>query len=438
MYDKLKNILHQRGYSILQELGRGSYGIVNLVQKHGLYFAAKMFYRRLYQENHNHSYLMEIYVANVTPNPYLLKYYDYYLEEEDNYYAGFVLIEYFTTDLYRWYQNNNFNTMQRIHCFHMMFDKLIMALHACHREGIFHGDLKPDNVLYDLHDKIVLCDFGLSMLIPPDSMQRSTLYTISSSFTKQYRPPEYLVQGSTYYNDKVDIWCIGAILFYLLTGHSLYSIKLPYNTIDTQKRLYTREYNFDICLLLNMCNIPICNIHSRHLNILQQMLSVHAMQRPSTEQLLAQLQIYMTPSIEERLVLYNILPFDIVKISTIIQNIYNSLHNIPIHVYAWVLTIDIVFRYFLQQNNKYDYQLIIENCCLIALQQCQYQQYLKVLNIYSRHRKIQSTILRTIHYRYGTYGIWRLLYPIQNLGLVTYLQQLCNLSITNIISYYYS
>ncbi len=40
--------------------------------------------------------------------------------------------------------------------------QLLRGLDACHARGIMHRDLKPQNVLVDMHGCLKLADFGLA------------------------------------------------------------------------------------------------------------------------------------------------------------------------------------------------------------------------------------------------------------------------------------
>jgi serine/threonine protein kinase len=82
-----------------------------------------------------------------------------------------------------------------------------------HKYGIIHRDLKPDNImLTEASDKgkIKIMDFGLSKILGKKEK------TVDGFGTLTYVSPEVLIRKP--YNKEVDIWSIGIILYWILSG----------------------------------------------------------------------------------------------------------------------------------------------------------------------------------------------------------------------------
>ena len=82
-----------------------------------------------------------------------------------------------------------------------------------HRYGIVHRDLKPDNIMITQQSEngiIKIMDFGLSKIVSTQERMIDGYGTLS------YVAPEVLLR--TPYNKEVDIWSMGVILFYILSG----------------------------------------------------------------------------------------------------------------------------------------------------------------------------------------------------------------------------
>jgi serine/threonine protein kinase len=435
MYDKLKHILQQQNYQFYQEIGRGAYGIVYLVKKDNFPYAAKLFYRHINTHDKNHSYLMEMYVANLPFNDFLLRYHQKYLLCEEDYYAGFLICDYYPTDLHQWYSLNNFSIEQRIFNFHNLFKQLILCLHACHREGIFHGDIKPSNLLYDPNNnKLVLCDFGLSMLIPADATQRNNVYNLCSSFTKNFHPPEFISGSLVTYNERADIWCLAATLFYLLSGCSIYHSKLPFHDLTTQIKLQQRKLNFNVAELLNLLSISRFNINQRYLIILQQMLDVIPNNRPNTEQILLHLELFVPQLQYQQLFIQAPVFYNLTRLSEEILLLPECCYEV--NFYVWVVFFDIVYRYmFFVKEHSIATKKLVTFSWLTSCRQIQYQEYLKIINKLENNQEnfYQQHILQTINYKYAASGIWRLFFNIRSIGLKNYINYIKTITLQDIV-----
>jgi serine/threonine protein kinase len=95
--------------------------------------------------------------------------------------------------------------------------QILVALEYMHINRIFHRDLKPDNILYDPETgKINLCDFGMCGL----EMNYSKLELEVTSL--MYRAPEVFCKKR--YSAHIDLWAVGCIMYFLLTGSPLINI----------------------------------------------------------------------------------------------------------------------------------------------------------------------------------------------------------------------
>lgn len=87
--------------------------------------------------------------------------------------------------------------------------ELLCAIAHCHANGVIHRDIKPENIMVDSNERVKLLDFGLSKKSKGETDQ-----TICG--TPYYIAPE-MIEGD-FYNEKVDIWSIGVLLYSLVSG----------------------------------------------------------------------------------------------------------------------------------------------------------------------------------------------------------------------------
>jgi serine/threonine-protein kinase len=103
------------------------------------------------------------------------------------------------------------------------------ALAEAHRYGLVHRDLKPANILVAILggrcDIAKVLDFGLVKLTAnPEAPQLTADYTVSG--TPQFMSPEQAT-ASPDLDGRADIYSLGAILYFVLTGRPPFEGKTP-------------------------------------------------------------------------------------------------------------------------------------------------------------------------------------------------------------------
>lgn len=90
------------------------------------------------------------------------------------------------------------------------------ALEVCHKKGIIHRDIKPDNIFINANGDFLLGDFGISKMV--DELNRAE----TRIGTYEYAAPEvvYAKEGESY-DETVDIYSLGLVLYELANDGKL-------------------------------------------------------------------------------------------------------------------------------------------------------------------------------------------------------------------------
>ena len=124
----------------------------------------------------------------------------------------FIVMEYLSGgDLGNHLQVKNFTFTEK-RASEIMF-QIANGLNYLHSYGVLHRDLKPDNIMLSDSSEnatIKIMDFGLSKILAPQERVNDGFGTLS------FVAPEVLIRQP--YNKQIDIWSMGVILYYMLTG----------------------------------------------------------------------------------------------------------------------------------------------------------------------------------------------------------------------------
>ncbi|HUL98654.1 MAG TPA: protein kinase [Mycobacterium sp.] len=97
-----------------------------------------------------------------------------------------------------------------------IIEQIASALHAAHRIGLVHRDVKPSNILVDDEDFAYLIDFGIARAVG----EKGLTATGNVIGTWAYMAPERLTSGEA--DPRADIYALACVLHECLTGSQPY------------------------------------------------------------------------------------------------------------------------------------------------------------------------------------------------------------------------
>lgn len=205
---KLMSQALKRDYQLREEIGRGRFGIVFRCYSPvaGGFFACKSIDKLALSDPVDRECLEKEpkVMSLLAPHPHILQIVGVY-EDEASLHMVTELCD--DSDLFaRIHTRGFFHESEAA----SVMKPLLEAIAHCHRTGVAHRDIKPDNVMFDSRQRLKLADFGSAEWFGEGRGMRGVVGT------PYYVAPEVL--SGREYTEKVDVWSAGVILYVMLAG----------------------------------------------------------------------------------------------------------------------------------------------------------------------------------------------------------------------------
>eukprot|EP01133_Synstelium_polycarpum_P012213 gene12213-14301_t len=219
-------------FEIGKPLGKGRFGNVYLAREKNSKFVVALkviFKNQLQSTNIEHQLRREIEIQSHLRHPNILRLYGYFYDES----RVFLIIEFAKG-------GECFKELQKLGRYSELTAatytlQIADALRYCHSKHVIHRDIKPENLLIGINGEIKIADFGWSVHAP--NTKRQTFCG-----TVEYLPPEVVEKKK--YDQTVDVWSLGILIFEFLYGKSPFSNPTDENEDQIFDRIKKNDVKF--------------------------------------------------------------------------------------------------------------------------------------------------------------------------------------------------
>lgn len=220
-YEKLSsfiidNRLKPADFNVIQTIGRGAFGKVDLVRHKAdkQVYAMKLLSKsEMIKRSESAFYWEERFIMAHATTDWIVKL--HYAFQDEKYL--YMVMDYMPGgDLVN--LMSNFDIPEKWAKFYCA--EIVLAVDSIHKMGFVHRDVKPDNMLLDKHGHVRLADFGTCMRM--DS--KKLVWCDTAVGTPDYISPEVLESQSSAsnlrkpYSNLCDWWSVGVVLYEMIIG----------------------------------------------------------------------------------------------------------------------------------------------------------------------------------------------------------------------------
>ncbi|KAF7703977.1 hypothetical protein HF521_021049 [Silurus meridionalis] len=199
-------------YRVIKKIGEGTFSQVTKVQslKDGKHYACKTMKQPIPSLEQAHNLREVQAMKRLSLHPNILQLHEVIFDQDTRTLS--LICELMEMNIYELIRGRQYPLPENKVKIYMY--QLCKALDHMHSNGIFHRDVKPENILIK-RDVLKLADFGSSRSVyckPPHTEYISTRW---------YRAPECLLTDG-HYSLKMDMWSAGCVFFEILSLNPLF------------------------------------------------------------------------------------------------------------------------------------------------------------------------------------------------------------------------
>ncbi|MDX2076333.1 MAG: protein kinase [bacterium] len=205
-------------YTLDRLLGGGAMGRVYLGNQEALQRQVAIKLMNFADEKSFRRFQQEVAITSTLDHPHIIKIYDYGIENQ----IPYVVMQYLAggalSERIRHAQLVGLPPVSLGETAQLV-EKIASALDYAHQQGVIHRDIKPGNVMFDVHGYPYLVDFGIARIGEGGQELTQVGMTVGTPF---YMAPEMWGPGEL--TTTIDQYAMGVLLYEMLTGRHPFEV----------------------------------------------------------------------------------------------------------------------------------------------------------------------------------------------------------------------
>lgn len=205
-------------YTLDRLIGKGAMGEVYLGNQEALQRQVAIKLMKFASEEAFKRFQQEVAITATLDHPHIIKIYDYGIQNG----IPYVVMQYLTGGTLAeriFHTRTNGLPMMSLGEAAQLIEKLASAIDYAHQQGVIHRDIKPGNVMFDVHGFPYLVDFGIARLGEGGQELTQLGMTVGTPY---YMAPEMWGPGDL--TKHVDQYAMAVMVYEMLTGQHPFEV----------------------------------------------------------------------------------------------------------------------------------------------------------------------------------------------------------------------